>query len=132
MKIFVDTSAFYASISALDSNHKIACQTLEHFKKSGALLVTTNYVLIECASLVQRRHGFGPAKIFIDEILGSFEILWINEELQAKSIDYWKKSQIRGLSLVDCSSFASMKSAGIHKAMAFDQDFHQKGFEIIP
>ena len=130
MKVFVDTSAFYASLNPEDHYHHAAQQTLEHLKESEP--ITTNYVLLECASLIQKRQGFSPAKIFLTKISEMLQIVWIDERLHQEAISIWTKAQNRGLSLVDCTSFAAMKHAGVRQVIAFDPHFVTHGFEILP
>ena len=38
----------------------------------------------------------------------------------------------RGLSLVDCVSFAVMARAGLRQAFAFDDHFAERGFSCLP
>jgi predicted nucleic acid-binding protein len=38
----------------------------------------------------------------------------------------------RGLSLVDCVSFATMRNLGIGDVFAFDEHFAQQGFTCVP
>lgn len=128
MKIFVDTSAFYAAAIPEDSNHQAARKALEGLGQ--AQLVTSNYVALECASLLQKRFGFAPAKTFLVGTLEKLEIVWIDERLHRDAVSIWAKTQNRGLSLVDCTSFAAMRHAGIRRAAAFDAHFNAQGFEI--
>lgn len=132
MKVFVDTSAFYASINADDVQHAAAQQTLERLEETGAEAWTTNYVLLECASLIQKRKGFSMAQTFLTKIGGQLEILWIDEPLHKETVSIWAKFQRRGLSLVDCASFAAMRRMNIHRVVAFDKHFSEHGFEQIP
>lgn len=37
----------------------------------------------------------------------------------------------RDLSLVDCSSFVTMRRLGIKKAFALDEHFREQGFELL-
>jgi predicted nucleic acid-binding protein len=38
----------------------------------------------------------------------------------------------RQLSLVDCSSFETMRRLGIKKVFSFDEHFREQDFEVIP
>ena len=57
-KIVVDTSAFYALISAADEFHSRAEANYEVLKDRDVELWTTSYVLSETVALVHRRLGF--------------------------------------------------------------------------
>lgn len=128
----MDTSAFYASLHAEDVQHHRAREVLARLKESEQKLVTTNYVLLECASLIQKRKDFVSAYSFLSGAIEFLEVIWIDEPLHREAAAIWSKAQSRGLSLVDCASFAAMKSGGIHRAAAFDPHFTQHGFEVIP
>lgn len=132
MKVFIDTSAFYGSVNPDDLHHDSAREGLSQLEKSGAVLLTTNYILLECASLIQRRKGFPIAKAFLDKVDETVDILWIDERVYRESLRIWEKMQTRGLSLVDCASFAAMRHSGIRHVLAFDPHFAQQGFEVIP
>jgi len=131
LRVFVDTSAFYASLTPEDPHHQKARRFLQRLDEIHADLVTTNYILLECASLIQKRQGFSQAKTFLHDTSNIFEIIWVDKQLHEDAFAAWSKAQHRGLSLVDCVSFAAMKLEGIHKALAFDSDFHQQGFEVM-
>jgi len=132
VKVFVDTSAIYASLAPEDAQHQAAQQTLQRLAEEDAELVTTNYVLLECASLIQKRHGFTPAKRFLTKAGETLETVWVDSRLQRDAVAIWTKAQSRHLSLVDCTSFATMRQAGIRRAFAFDAHFAQHGFSLIP
>ncbi len=132
MRVFVDTSAFYASLHAEDEHHSKAQRVLQEFRESGLKLVTTNYVLLESAGLIQRRKDFSEAHRFLSNATETLEIIWVDEILQRKAIAIWSEARARGLSLVDCASFAAMRQAGIRRALAFDRHFSRHGFEVIP
>lgn len=132
MKVFVDTSAFYAGVCPQDIHHLAARKSLERLKDTGDLLATTNYVLLESASLIQRRESFQAAQTFLRETTRAFEVLWVDEPLHQQAISIWTQKSARDLSLVDCASFAAMKRLGIRQALAFDPHFARHGFEVIP
>lgn len=132
MKVFVDTSAFYASLTPDDNRYGQACQVFDQLAREEADLFTTNYVLLECASLIQKRRGFSYAERFLDKSYEVMQIVWVDESLQKEALSMWKKEGKRELSLVDCASFAAMRRAGIRRALAFDSHFAKQGFETIP
>lgn len=132
MKVFVDTSAFYAEVCPRDLHHGAAQEALEQLRESADGLVTTNYVLLESASLIQRRESFSAAQTFLAETTRTFEIVWVDGPLHKQAISLWVQKGSRELSLVDCTSFTAMKHTGIRRALAFDSHFAQHGFEVIP
>ena len=57
MRIFVDTSAFFALLDRDDANHKKAKGAWNNVLNSENILVTTNYILVESFALIQHRLG---------------------------------------------------------------------------
>jgi predicted nucleic acid-binding protein len=128
VKVFLDTSAFYALSSSSDQDHLRAKESLRKLIERNAEFVSTNYILLECVSLLQRREGLDIAKRFVEKVIETVTILWIDEAQHKRAWDYWNKAWKRDLSLVDCASFVAMKEEGIKEAFAFDKQFEEAGF----
>jgi predicted nucleic acid-binding protein len=134
MKVFVDTSAFYALAAPEDQVHQAAEVVHERLKADPSiLLVTTNYILLETVSLLQRRHGIGPAGRFGDSAIDQdrMSVIWLAATQHRAAWRLWKERGRRGLSLVDCSSFIVMREQGIRSAFAFDEQFREAGFTVL-
>ena len=131
MKVFIDTSALYALGSLSDEYHSKAKAVLKELLEKDCEFITSNYILLETVSLLQRRQGLDAANIFIDTVSENTVVLWMDEILHKKAWDYWKKCWQRDLSLVDCSSFVLMHSEGIKEAFTFDKQFKAAGFLMV-
>lgn len=131
-KVFVDTSALYAMLSADDLHHDAAVRCFEMLHDEQATLVSTNYVVVECASLIQRRRGFEHASTFLVKAGEILEMVWIDADEHRQTVALWTAAQSRALSLVDCSSIAVMRAHGLRRIVAFDRQFAQAGFELLP
>ncbi len=81
MRVFFDTSAFYALISKTDKFHKEAKGRYEEILSKNCILYTSNYVLLETIALVQYRLGKEILLKVIPPIVENFEIFWIDEKL---------------------------------------------------
>lgn len=132
MKAFVDTSALYALMLPEDAHHQAAETCFESLRMADALLVSTNYILLECASLIQRRQGFEAARSFLLQATKLLDIVWIERTQHEHAVALWAKSGRRVLSLVDCVSFWVMRDQGLRHAVAFDAHFEEAGFETLP
>lgn len=132
MNAFVDTSALYALMFSEDQRHHEAVACFEGLRTSEAALLSSNYVLLECASLLQRRHGFELAKTFIEKATSLLDVVWIGAQEHQQAAALWTRARSRALSLVDCASFAVMRARNIRCAVAFDEHFAQAGFEVLP
>jgi predicted nucleic acid-binding protein len=128
--IYVDTSAFYAIFDQDDGNHSRAQKIWKMMIESQEALVCNNYVLVETYALLQNRLGL-RAVSDLQKIIPLIEIDWVTEEQHRLAITALLSANLRSLSLVDCSSFSSMRRLGIEKAFAFDNHFRQQGFDLV-
>jgi predicted nucleic acid-binding protein len=131
-KIFVDTSALYALISTQDQKVELAVTTWEAALEHGDILFTNNYVLVECFALIQSRLGIEFARLLHTNIMPFLQVDWIGEQQHTSSVNDVFTANRRQLSLVDCSSFETVRRLGINKVFTFDEHFREQGFDVIP
>lgn len=131
-KVFVDTSALFALISLNDENYDAALTILEDLIRKHALLMTNNYMIVECFSLLQRRLGIEAVRDLESKIVPLFHIEWVGKDQHAVAVQQVFSASRRQLSLVDCSGFETMRQLKIEKVFTFDGDFAEQGFTIIP
>ena len=132
MSVFVDTSAFFAVLDADDENHDAAKQMWQDLLAREAVLVCSNYVLVETLALVQRRLGIPAVRVFQEDIMPVLNIEWVDESLHQVGIASVLAAVRRELSLVDCVSFEIMRRSGIKTAFVFNHHFDEQGFECLP
>ena len=128
MKVFFDTSAFYALASATDEFHDRAREIYKDILTKGFELLTSSYVLVEIFALIQNRLGFTVLEKFVESIEGIFSIYWVDEKLHRKAWQLLKEKQ--KISFVDCSSFLIAEKTGA-TIFAFDPDFKAQGFKVL-
>lgn len=140
MKTFIDTSAFYALADESDRYHLPARKVYEELIGKEELF-TTDYILLECWSLIAHHLGRNAALKFWDFLLsGAIELVMVERKDLDRARRIIADFPDQDLSLVDAASFAVMERLGIKKAFAFDQRFriHRFGqgkeerFEVIP
>jgi predicted nucleic acid-binding protein len=131
MKVFIDTSAFLAVLAADDFNHDKAKSIWLQLLSNKTDLVCTSYVLVETYALVQSRLGLEALRVFHEDIFPLLEVIWINERFHENGANAVLTSNRRQLSLVDCVSFAVMRSTGINTVFTFDRHFREQGFECL-
>ena len=132
MRVFVDTSAFLAVLNADDQNHDRAKQVWTDLVAQDALLICTNYVLVETFALVQHQLGMQAVRVFQEDVLPIVNIEWVNDVCHAAGVSAMLTAGRRQLSLVDCISFETMRQLGTDAAFVFDQHFEEQGFKVIP
>ena len=130
--IFVDTSAFYALLDGDDAEHSRALKLWEGEPPGEGGLAATNYVVLESITLLQSRLGMPAVRVFLDAILPLVRIEWIDEVVHAQAVSAFIAADRRGLSVVDLSSFETMRRLGIRSVFTFDRHFRQYGFETLP
>ncbi|MFN8493465.1 MAG: PIN domain-containing protein [Caldilineaceae bacterium] len=131
MSIFVDTSAFMMMLDISNVEHMIALNVWNKAVREGETLISTNYVIVETISLVQRRLGMAAVQLFLDRLLPVLTLQWIEAPLHAEAIAMLRTANLRDLSLVDCVSFAVMRQLRLTDALAFDRHFEKQGFTCL-
>jgi predicted nucleic acid-binding protein len=131
MRVFIDTSAFYALLDRDDENHRKAKNAWADLLKNDDTLLTNNYVLVETFALIQHRLGMDAIRGFQNDILPLVNIEFVVPELHRSGVSALLAASRRNLSLVDCVSFEMMRVLEIKTAFAFDPHFKEQGFNII-
>ncbi|RME21825.1 MAG: PIN domain-containing protein [Deltaproteobacteria bacterium] len=132
MKVFVDTSALISLLDRDDGNHARAAKAFEKLRKKDAILVCSNYVLVETCAIIQHRLGLGALRSFQKDFFPLLVTVWVDEDIHMAATSAVLAAGKRRLSLVDCSSFEVMRRSGIDRAFTFDRHFQQQGFSCLP
>ncbi len=132
MRIFIDTSAFYALLDRDDESHPKAKKVWVDLLNGENTLVTSNYVLVETFALLQHRLGMEATRGFQSDILPLVNVEFVSPDIHRSSISALLSVSRRNLSLVDCVSFEMMRNLEIKAVFAFDPHFEEQGFDILP
>ena len=132
MVIFVDTSALLALVNINDQFHDQAKSQWQLLLKNKDILFSNNYVTLESVSLIQRRFGVDWIGTLHAEILSLIDIAWVDENQHQAALTAFLTANRRQLSLVDCSSFETMRRLEIENVFTFDEHFQEQGFKVIP
>jgi len=128
--LFVDTSAIIALLDRDDPAH---ARVIDAFAKaSEEALVTHTYVVVETLAVIRRRFGPAIAAQVIDHVLPALDVLPVDADLHATAMGAFRVGIETSVSLVDRTSFALMRRAGIERAIALDVDFRTAGFRTLP
>ncbi len=131
-QIFIDTSALYALVATEDKYHRRAVLLWQSLADGDDSPITTNYILTECFAIVQNRLGLEFVRYLHEEVVPALEVLWLDKEHHDSALEQVLSANRRNLSLVDCSSFDTMRRLGIETAFTFDPHFREQGFSVIP
>lgn len=132
MNIFIDTTALYALLDEDDKRHVEAVRGWTDCLTRGDNLITTNYVVIECWTLLQKRLGLQAARVFHEELLPIVRIQWVSADLHDIVAKTVLSSARRSVSIVDRASFEIMRLRGVEVAFTFDKHFSDEGFTLFP
>lgn len=132
MVIFIDTSALIALVDDQDTFHAVAKRQWRIILESQDTLLCNNYVVLETISLAQRRFGMGQIHLLESDFLSLLDVHWIDEDEHQSATRMFLEANRRNLSLVDCSSFDTMRRLDIETAFTFDEHFCEQGFSVIP
>ena len=131
-KIFVDTSGWASLADVSEPFYQKAKEIYAAAMQNRQRLVTTNYVLTELVALMTSPMRFHRPRIieFVRGIKESpfFDIIHIDEDLDAKAWELLTNRADKNWSLVDCSSFIVMRENKITEALTTDHHFEQAGF----
>jgi predicted nucleic acid-binding protein len=134
MRIFIDTSAFFALLDRDDENHQKAKGVWTDLlnNENGNALLTSNYVLMETFALLQHRLGLEAVRGFQNDVLPLVNIEFVLPEIHRSGVSALLSASRRNLSLVDCVSFEMMRTLEIKTAFGFDPHFKEQGFDTLP
>ena len=132
--IYIDTGAFLARYLVRDQYHDLAVAFWDELKTKNEVLMTSNFVLDETATLLGRRAGYVFASKRLRAVYASSVLqIWRpdrDDELQA--IDWFVKFSDQGVSFTDCISFVLMRRGQVQHVFSFDHHFELAGFQRLP
>lgn len=131
MTTFVDTSALYAAIDRSDAMHPGVAEAFRDLL-DREWLVTSSYVVVETAAIVQSRLGMAAARDLHERLLPALEIEWVDEDVHRSAAAVLIAAGRRDVSLVDYVSFEVMRRRSIPRALAVDPHFAEAGFDLVP
>jgi uncharacterized protein len=132
VKVFIDTSAFFAFIDKDDQNHERSKSTWIGLIESNTICITSNYVIVETFALLQNRIGIAAVRGFQADIIPVLQVEWVDSFMHDAAVSGLLAASRKKLSLVDCSSFEIMRRLGVKSAFTFDLHYREQGFHCLP
>jgi uncharacterized protein len=130
--VFLDTSALYATFDVRDSSHERASEAWRRLVQADAPLHCSDYVVVELTALLQTRLGIAAVDAMSAHVLPWVNLVWVDKGLHAQGTAALLAARRRELSLVDCISFAAMRSLGLRTVFTLDPHFAEQGFTVLP
>ncbi len=131
-RIFVDSSAYYATIDRRDADHAPAAATMQRLARERRTLVTTNAVLFELHALLVNRVNRKTAWDALVALRASQTIVRVRSADERRAEEILAQYDDKDFSLTDTLSFAVMERLGIQEAFSLDQHFAQFSWQLIP
>jgi len=134
MRPFADTGAWCALYDRTDVHHASASAFLQKLKRQKVQLIISDYVLDESLTLLRFRAGHKEAVEFGRWVLQSplVKVINVDEKIWQAAWEIFVRYDDKGFSFTDCTSFAIMRHLGLINALAFDHNFEQAGFVVLP
>ena len=133
MSVFVDTSAWYALLSASDTEHAAALGRFRRLVELRETAVTTNHVVAEAYTLLRGRLGAQVAFTFLQQVRSDPFVrrVFFPEDWEDDAEHLLEQYEDQAFSYVDATSFVTMRRLRIREALAFDRDFVLAGFTLM-
>jgi len=131
--IFVDTSAWFSGAVASDHYHQVARKLFA--STDPQLLVTSDYVLDECLTLLKARgenlRAIELGKRVLEERV--CRLLWVEQEDVFKAWIIFETYRRKDRSFTDCVSRALTERLSIQQVFTFDAHFREFGnVTVVP
>ncbi len=132
-KVLVDTSGWYALLDRNDASHSRVRAAVDRLLTGGRMLVTTDYIVDESATLAKARAGSYAAARLLDLLKSSrlVEWEWIGADRFGRAEALFRKHHDQGFSFTDCTTFALMRELRLSEALTTDRHFTTAGFKAL-
>jgi uncharacterized protein len=132
-RIFIDTSAYFATINRNDASHEPSRALMEVLSTRQVRMFTTNFVVAELHALALTRFNRHVAAQALDALdtssLTTVVRVSMGDEVRAREII--RRYTDRDYALTDALSFAVMERLRITHAFSLDRHFAQYGRTIV-
>jgi predicted nucleic acid-binding protein len=131
--VFVDSGAWIALALSRDPLHGRAREHWDLLQGAGAKLHTSVPVIIETFTYLDRNANRDVALTWKDAISKSSVTKILPCEMRDLELswEYFRRTDLHKLSVVDATSFVIMKRARIRLAYTFDHHFAVVGFRMM-
>jgi predicted nucleic acid-binding protein len=131
-RVFVDTSASVALVSATDAFYSAASQGMRDMAEARVTFFTTNFIVAETHALVLRKIDRVAALQVLRELdAGSTALIRVSDQDERRGRSILEQYEDKDFSLTDAISFAVMERLALAVAFTFDRHFAQYGFCMI-
>ena len=129
--VFLDTVGLLALWDSSDQWHELAAAAFSEISEANSDLLTTTFVLLECANAAARR-SYRAAVDRLRTVLKHADRLIVpSDEIWEQAWIAYRRGEADNAGIVDHVSFLVMRDLGIHRAFTNDRHFRTAGFETL-
>ncbi|HUS60533.1 MAG TPA: PIN domain-containing protein [Nevskiaceae bacterium] len=130
--ILVDSDVLFALNSKDDANFEKACQISRELVKEGFEFTISNFVLAEAVTLLSYRISHQKAVDFFQKLIrDKFPIIRVDNNLENRAYQIFKKQISKNVSVVDCINIAILEKYNWNTIFSFDKIYKKNGFELV-
>lgn len=132
MRLLADTGALLAYLLKNDEHHRDALAFVRQHPE--ARFVVTSLILSELVTRLRVRAGAARAAAAGRSLLDSrrYSVVFVDAPLVRSALARMEQFHDKPLSLTDCASFELIDRLGLDGAFAFDRDFRDCGYRMVP
>ena len=132
MKLLADTGALLAFLLKNDQHHQAAVKFVQ--TNPNARFVLSSLILSEVVTRIRARTDAARAAETGRRILDSrrYSVVFVDAPLMQGGLNRLERFADKRLSLTDSVSFELIDRLGLQGAFAFDRDFRDCGFSMVP
>jgi predicted nucleic acid-binding protein len=129
--IFLDTVGLIAVWNDSDQWHSVAQRAYADLRTARAVLVTTQYVLLECGNAAARTSIRQDVTALRQQLTKSSRLISPTDDDWNQAWDAYDGGAAGSAGIVDQVSFVVMRRLGISRSFTNDWHFRAAGFETL-
>lgn len=137
LKVFVDSSGWYALINNQHLNHDLAREYFQKLLTSNAKLYTSIQEVNSAISEIKQNYGLNAALEFsriIDEanLSSNLHVSWFSRRLRRASLKQFFSIRDQEIDLRHCTIFEDVRKKKINVIFSFDDSLRKFGIPLMP
>ncbi len=137
LKVFVDSSGWYALINNQHLNHDLAREYFQKLLTSNAKLYTSIQEVNAAISEIKQNYGLNAALEFsriIDEanLSSNLHVSWFSRRLRRASLKQFFSIRDQEIDLRHCTIFEDVRKKKINVIFSFDDSLRKFGIPLMP
>jgi len=131
--ILLDANGWLALLNSADALHAQADHVWRDIVTGKHRIVLTDWIVAETGNGLARSREKSRLMEALNRILRHprGELVFVDNELLHRSLDFFQRHADKSWGLVDCASFLVMRDRGIADAFTSDYHFEQAGFTCL-